>query len=90
VLEARHKVEVLEVWPENWYAVQVFNLMETQWRTQITLRQGEPRLLFEGLDYSALPVVIAACRHVPHRQPLHVLLPQLKAMELAAREVMNE
>jgi len=42
----------VEVWPDNLHAVNVFILMDTQWRTGMAGRTG--------LDYAALPVVLDA------------------------------
>ncbi len=41
---------VLDIWPENWTAVEVFSAMQTQWRA------GMGGVV--GLDYTALPVVM--------------------------------
>ena len=41
---------ILEVWPENWAALEVFGAMQTQWRVGMS---GPT-----GLDYAALPAVL--------------------------------
>lgn len=45
--------EDFAVWPENWDAVQVFLAMSTQWRFAV----GMGNAIWQGLDYTALPVV---------------------------------
>jgi hypothetical protein len=48
--EKRLAPEEIEIWPENWPAVEVFSAMLTQWR----IGMGGPT----GLDYAALPAVM--------------------------------
>jgi hypothetical protein len=74
------------IFPENWHAWKVFRGMGTQWR----VTGGFGSRLYEGLDYSALPVVLAEHRQVQPRQPLHVLMPQLRTLEAAARDILNQ
>jgi hypothetical protein len=75
------------IWPRHWHAWRVFVGMGSQWRTKD--RQGG--LLYEGLDYAALPVVLREHRRLPrrYRQPLARLMPQLRTLEGAAREQLN-
>lgn len=76
------------VWPENWHAVCAFLDMSSQWR-MLPMLNG---VLWQGLDYSALPVVLAAIKPVmpEHcRLPLHKLMPQLRALEAAGAKVKN-
>lgn len=76
------------VWPENWHAACAFLDMGSQWRMLPTLN----RVLWQGLDYSALPIVLAALKPVipEHcRRPLHKLMPQMRALESAAASVKN-
>lgn len=42
--------ETVEVWPDNWLALRVFQSMRTQWRVGMS---GPT-----GLDYTALPIVM--------------------------------
>lgn len=77
-----------EVWPQNWHAVCAFLDMGSQWRLIPTLT----RVLWQGLDYSALPVVLAALRPTiaeEHRKRLHELLPQLRVLEDRGAAVRN-
>lgn len=71
---------------ENWHASLLFLAMGTQWRLR-TLPDGA--LWWDGLDYAALPLPLAELRHVPHRQPLPVLMPQLRQLERAALRCLN-
>lgn len=48
-------VQVLELFEDNWPAVECFQAMGTQWRTR-----GMDGAL-QGLDYNALPVVMRLC-----------------------------
>lgn len=70
----------IDIWPEHWHAFNVFLSMGTQWRSVA----GFGGVLRMGLDYAALPVVLAEHRSVEHRQPLDLLMPQLRIMEYAA------
>lgn len=73
------------VLPECWHAVKVFEGMGSQWR----VIPGPRHPLFIGLDYAALPVVLAEKRRIAHRQPLDVLMPQLRFLEAEARSHLN-
>jgi hypothetical protein len=77
------------IWPQHWHAWRVFVGMGSQWRTK---ERAGGVLLYEGLDYAALPVVLDEHRRLPrrYRQPLARLMPQLRTLEHAAREVLNE
>lgn len=84
---AANKQRLLPILPENWFCVRVFDAMASQWRLLPAANGG---VRFIGLDYAALPVVLAALRRTQqHPQPLHVLLPQLQVMEGAAMAVLN-
>lgn len=76
---------VADVLEENWHAVNVFFAMGTQWR--VAAHAGAVH--YEGLDYAALPLVLAEHRATQHRQPLVRLMPQLRVMEHAAKQHMN-
>lgn len=54
--------------------------MATQWRTCA----GFGVFLRTGLDYAALPLVLAEHRDNPHRRPIPELMPQLRELEIAA------
>jgi hypothetical protein len=84
--ERRHARGHFGVWPRHWHAVQIFCAMGTQWRTHL----GAKGLIYQGLDYAALRPVLAEHRHGQHRQPMEVLMPQLRTLELAAREHLND
>lgn len=85
-LLARAQAATIEIWPENWHAVAVFLALSTQWRIQFR-PDGMPVML--GLDYGALPVVEARCRAVAHRQARDTLFGQLRVLEQAALEQIN-
>lgn len=76
----------VSILPENWHAWHVFLGMGTQWRTT----GGFGYRLYEGLDYAALPIVLAEHRDLQPRQPLPRLMPQLRTLEHAAREILNQ
>jgi len=85
----RNQAAVLSVWPQNWHALLAFIEMGTQWRLVPTMTG----VLYQGLEYAALPVVLAALKpRVPAdlRRPLHELLPQLRVMEQRAASIRNE
>lgn len=71
---------------ENWHASLLFLAMGTQWRLR-TMPDGSA--WWDGLDYAALPLPLAELRNVPHRQPLHVLMPQLRQLERSALRTLN-
>jgi hypothetical protein len=81
VQPAQAEPPILEVWPEHWHAWRVFLAMGTQWR-----RTGDR---WDGLDYAALPIVLAEHKACPHRQPLPVLMAQLRQLEHAALGPLN-
>lgn len=64
----------VEVYPENWLAVRVFDAMSSQWR----MGMGGPT----GLDYAALPVVFDLL-HVEDRP---AVFDDLRVLERAALE----
>jgi hypothetical protein len=68
---------VVWVWPDNWAAVKVFDAMATQWRWG----PSGPT----GLDYSALPFVMATCGNGQAG-----LFDDVRVMELAAMEVIGK
>ncbi len=87
-IERRNRPQAAGVWPEHWHALEVFLAMATQWRTHL----GARGLFYEGLDYAALPPVLAEHRRLPRRlrQPMDRLMPQLRTLELEARTHLNE
>lgn len=92
VAEARAAVaarpNLLPVLPQGWHAVEVFVRMGDQWRVSV----GMGGAFYQGLDFSALPIVLAAVKPlVPEhlRQPLSVLLDQLRTLAAGARDVLN-
>lgn len=85
-LKQRFAAVTLEVLPECSYAVDVFFAMATQWH----YIAGMAGAAAQGLRYEALPVVLASLRPHADRLPLPQLLPQLRVMEAAARQVLNQ
>lgn len=84
----RAAAQALDVWPENWHAVLAFLEMGSQWRVIPTMTS----LLWQGLEYAAIPLVLAALKpRVPAecRRPLHELMPQLRTLERRAVELKN-
>jgi hypothetical protein len=61
----------VEVWPENWDAVQLFTALGTQWRVSIG---GGP----SGLDYAALMALMPL-----YGGPSRDLLDRVRVMEAA-------
>lgn len=53
--------DTVEVWPDNEAALDVFAAMQTQWRVGFAGATG--------LDYSALPAVLALCEIPPEQHP---------------------
>ena len=80
-----HASALFEVWPEHWHAVCVFCAMSSQWSVLL----GMQGLHYQGLRYESLPIVLAAHKHNPQRQPLAALLDQLRCLERAAVELLN-
>lgn len=74
--------EAFEVWRVNWKAVTSFLTVETQWR----VAAGAAGLTWLGLDYTA---AAAALRGRSDRAWKR-LLSELRIMEVAALEVLNE
>lgn len=69
---------IVEVWPDCWDAILVFDAMTTQWRT------GFNGLV--GLDYTALPVVHESLG-IPRTPDLFA---DVRTMEMAVIEMMGE
>lgn len=76
----------VDIFPENWHAMCVFLGMGSQWRTEV----GFGGRLYRGLEYASLPIVLAENRRVPHRQPIDVLMPQLRTLEATACTALND
>lgn len=72
--------ELVEVWPENYLSLQVFEAMGTQWRVGIS---GPT-----GLDYTVLPIVMRQMQ-VPKKERRQ-LFDDIRVMEGAALKVMRE
>ena len=70
----------LDVWPDNWDAVQAFIAMQTQWRIGF----GGPT----GLDYNALPTVFDLVGIAPDARP--DTFECVRVMEDEAMAVMGE
>jgi hypothetical protein len=70
----------VEVWPENWAALELFSAISTQWRVGMGGATG--------LDYTALPVVMDMQDTAPeHRRER---FDEIRVMERAALDVMAE
>lgn len=79
------EAEPFGVWPEHWHAVQTFRAMGTQWRAVA----GFSRVLWLGLDYSALRLVERTVRQTIEPelvQPWPVVFAQLRELEAVAIE----
>lgn len=72
--------EEVEVWPDVWPALRLFEAMSTQWRTG----QGGT----SGLDYAAVPATAAMLGI--RRRDLAEIFPDLRALEVEALAVMSE
>jgi hypothetical protein len=72
--------EEVEVWPDAWTALRLFEALGTQWRTG----QGGA----SGLDYTAIP--ITASMLGIKRRDLPDIFPDLRIMEVEAMAVMAE
>ena len=87
-LAARNANATFAVWPQNWHAVMLFCDMASQWR--VVARMAG--LMYQGLEYSALPLVMRARKPLVarcHRQRLHELMPQLRTLERTAAKFLN-
>lgn len=85
---ARNAREQFQVWPENWHAVCAFLDMASQWRLVPTMTS----VLWQGLDYAALPIVLAALKPaLPEHtvRPLAKLMPQIRVLEARGAEARN-
>lgn len=85
---ARNAQEQFHVWPENWHAVCAFLDMASQWRLVPTMKG----VLWQGLDYAALPVVLAALKPaLPEHtvRPLAKLMPQIRVLEATGAQRRN-
>ena len=69
---------VVELWPENQTAFDVFSAMLTQWRVGMAGATG--------LDYAALPAVLSLLDLRPERE----LFDSIRIMESAALQVMSD
>ncbi|WP_428419184.1 DUF1799 domain-containing protein [Methylibium sp.] len=76
----------VEVWPELWHAVNVFLAMAAQWRVLVI---GH-RLYYQGLDLSAIGAPLREHRRIAHAVPFEELMPTLRLLERAARDVLNK
>lgn len=82
----RDKDGVFEVEPENWDALMVFLGCQTQWRREFAGMSGE--LIFQGLDYTGVTVVI---RMMGHRgQQARYIFTDLQILEAAALTELNK
>ncbi|MBH3342450.1 DUF1799 domain-containing protein [Pseudomonas parafulva] len=72
--------EEVEVWPDAWPALRLFEAMSTQWR----LGQGGA----SGLDYAAIPATSSMLGI--KRRELFNIFPDLRILEIEALAVMAE
>lgn len=86
VQPAAGPVLTVAVWPENWHAAQLFVAMSTQWRVT---EMGNGQLRYWGLRYEALPPVLDELAGLPHVQPHHVLMRQVRYLEQRALHHVN-
>ena len=77
---ADYAAETVEVWPENWPAVRLFNRLGTQWRIGM--------IGATGLDYTAAYPLMDRL-NLPADE-WDDLLSDLQTLESAALNVMNE
>lgn len=85
-MQAAAKQRHFEVFPENWYAFRLFDAMSTQWNVCAV----GARMVFIGLNYTAMPLVHASLRRVvQHAKPLHEVLPQVAVLEARAMSILN-
>lgn len=82
---SQHEGDV-EVWPEIWHAVNVFLSMASQWRVLVI----GPRLHYQGLDLAAIGAPLREHRRIAHAVPFDELMPMLRLLERAARDVLNK
>lgn len=72
----------VDIWPDNWHAVQQFVALATQWHwvagMSAVQRTG---LRYEALQLPALQAMVHAQVAEPLRQPPAVLMRQLQALE---------
>lgn len=69
----------VEIWPENWQAIMVFEALSTQWNV------GMAGIV--GLRYEVLPAVLRACGVAASDRPR--MFQQIRIMERAALGVMR-
>lgn len=77
--------EIVEVWPENHRAFEVFSAMQTQWRIAPRGMGGSSPI---GLDYQALHAVMGLMG-VPKKEQQSVFL-DVQIMEIAALKTVGE
>lgn len=81
------ETEVFQVWDINWPSMALFLDCSSQWRA-IASMAG---VFWLGIDYAAAKALLdARPRRAARRHPAHRLLADLRVMEAAAVEVMNE
>ena len=71
---------VVDVWPDNWLSVHVFDAMSTQWRVGMSGAIG--------LDYGALPAVLRMTE-IPRKKWADIFS-DVRVMEGAALKKMRE
>jgi hypothetical protein len=81
VADAQQESEPLEVWPEHWDAVRLFQACDSQW----TVLLGMGGLYYQGLDMSKVEIV----RGWLQIEPSADLLGQLRVMTNEAKKYLN-
>lgn len=67
--------EALLVWKDNWDSLTAFLAVETQWRVVATME----RLIWTGIDYNALDVVMRRLK-LPEHTFEHVMIMEAEAI----------
>lgn len=84
ILDEEREQESFDVYADNWESVAAFALLETQWRIAV----GATRVVWLGIDYGSVPVILDALEVTGSRRS--ELFADLRLMERAALAVRNE
>lgn len=84
IVDEEREQEAFDVYADNWESVGAFALLETQWRLAV----GATRVVWLGLDYGSVPVILDALGVTGDRR--RELFADLRVMERAALAVRNE
>lgn len=75
---------LLDIHPDNEVLVAAFLALQTQWRVVL----GFKRVIYQGIDYGAIPPVLALLG-IPHRERNEAFA-AIRVMESTALEILNE